>query len=279
MRRVLVGAVALVALGAAPAFAAATYEPPAASDLAQIRQCESGGNYAIDTGNGYYGAYQFADATWAEYENASTYPHASDAPASVQDDAASRLWQDQGTQPWPTCAKGLTATPVSQAVTPPPGDSSSIQGYAVLYRGGHVSAPAPQLVSAARPVVAAAATGTVTAPKTSAATLLPPTVTPSRRVTTLQARPVGFSPVTPTGFPAFDGHTITTADVNTTRTDVMQWQQRMQDRGWNIAVDGEFGTQSANVAAAFSKEKNVVDTKAGEVGQKVWNAAWQFPVT
>src|SRR5207253_5928731 len=31
---------------------------------AQLRQCESGGNYSTNTGNGFYGAYQFTQQTW-----------------------------------------------------------------------------------------------------------------------------------------------------------------------------------------------------------------------
>jgi len=37
---------------------------PSANDWLRLRQCESGNNYAINTGNGYYGAYQFDASTW-----------------------------------------------------------------------------------------------------------------------------------------------------------------------------------------------------------------------
>ena len=38
---------------------------PASADIfSNIRQCESGGNYSTNTGNGYYGAYQFTQGTW-----------------------------------------------------------------------------------------------------------------------------------------------------------------------------------------------------------------------
>lgn len=57
-------------------------------DFAALRECESGGNYSINTGNGYYGAYQFALSTWQGlgYEG---YPH--HAPPEVQDQAAREL--------------------------------------------------------------------------------------------------------------------------------------------------------------------------------------------
>lgn len=32
--------------------------------FAEVRQCESSGNYQVDTGNGYYGAYRFDEPTW-----------------------------------------------------------------------------------------------------------------------------------------------------------------------------------------------------------------------
>ncbi len=38
--------------------------PAEAADWAALRECESGGNYGINTGNGYFGAYQFSQSTW-----------------------------------------------------------------------------------------------------------------------------------------------------------------------------------------------------------------------
>jgi len=70
-------------------------------DFAGIRNCESGGNYADDTGNGYYGAYQFSLGTW-EGVGGSGLP--SSAPAAVQDALAYRLYQRDGWGPWPACA-------------------------------------------------------------------------------------------------------------------------------------------------------------------------------
>ena len=52
--------------------------------LLKLRLCESGGNYQDNTGNGYYGAYQFSPSTWHRL-GLSGLP--SDAPPSVQDQA------------------------------------------------------------------------------------------------------------------------------------------------------------------------------------------------
>jgi hypothetical protein len=70
----------------------------------RLRMCESGGNYAISTGNGYYGAYQFDAGTWRSLGYGGL-PN-QNAPW-VQDQAVSRLWQQRGWSPWPGCAGRL----------------------------------------------------------------------------------------------------------------------------------------------------------------------------
>ena len=74
------------------------------SDFARLRQCESGGNYRINTGNGYYGAYQFHPGTWRGL-GYSGLPHQA-APA-VQDEAARKLQARSGWGQWPACARKL----------------------------------------------------------------------------------------------------------------------------------------------------------------------------
>ena len=66
--------------------------------LARLRSCE--GSYTSNTGNGYYGAYQFDKRTWEKYGG---YELASDAPADVQDEKAWQTYKARGWQPWPTC--------------------------------------------------------------------------------------------------------------------------------------------------------------------------------
>lgn len=55
------------------------------------------------------------------------------------------------------------------------------------------------------------------------------------------------------------------------------WQQRMKDRGWPIDPDGVYGPQTAAVATAFQKEKNL--TVDGKIGPQTWDAAWTAPIT
>lgn len=80
---------------------------PSTGDWAKLRACESGGNYAINTGNGYYGAYQFDLGTWRSVGGSGLPSSASPA---TQDALAYKLWQQRGWGPW-TCARivGLPA--------------------------------------------------------------------------------------------------------------------------------------------------------------------------
>ena len=77
---------------------------PAGGAWAELRQCESGGNYQENSGNGYYGAYQFLPSTWWAI-GFSGMPN--QAPASVQDAAARVLLQRQGWGAWPACSAAL----------------------------------------------------------------------------------------------------------------------------------------------------------------------------
>lgn len=75
---------------------------------ANLRACESGGDYGRNSGNGYYGAYQFGYGTWqsvAPSEWAGKLP--SDSPPNIQDIAAQRLQARSGWGQWPACAAKL----------------------------------------------------------------------------------------------------------------------------------------------------------------------------
>jgi resuscitation-promoting factor RpfB len=70
--------------------------------LRQIAECESGGNpTAVSPGGQYRGKYQFSRETW-RHLGGSGDP--ADAPESVQDRLALKLYQLRGTAPWPNCA-------------------------------------------------------------------------------------------------------------------------------------------------------------------------------
>jgi len=69
-----------------------------------LRQCEAGGNYATNTGNGYYGAYQYNLGTWANYLG---YTRPDLAPPEVQDAKARETQARRGWSPWPGCSRKL----------------------------------------------------------------------------------------------------------------------------------------------------------------------------
>lgn len=71
---------------------------------AQLAQCESGGNPATNTGNGFYGLYQFTAQTW-QAMGGSGLP--SDASAAEQTMRAQKLQQQAGWGQWPGCAASL----------------------------------------------------------------------------------------------------------------------------------------------------------------------------
>lgn len=97
----------LLAIGAVVLTIGSASADPSSGDWQQLRNCESGGNYAINTGNGYYGAYQFDLGTWRSVGGTGL---PSDASPATQDALAYRLWQQRGWGPW-TCARivGLPA--------------------------------------------------------------------------------------------------------------------------------------------------------------------------
>jgi len=65
-----------------------------------IAQCESGGNWAINTGNGYYGGLQFSLSTWRGY-GGQGMPH--QASRSEQIRIAEKVLNGQGIGAWPVC--------------------------------------------------------------------------------------------------------------------------------------------------------------------------------
>jgi hypothetical protein len=76
--------------------------PTASPALAAIAACESGGDPAADTGNGFYGKYQFDLGTWQAMGGSGNPAHASEA---EQDRRAAALYARSGSSPWPVCGR------------------------------------------------------------------------------------------------------------------------------------------------------------------------------
>jgi Transglycosylase-like domain len=68
--------------------------------LEAIAACESGGDPTANTGNGFYGKYQFTQSTWASVGGTGNPAAASEA---EQDMRAAMLYAQQGSSPWPVC--------------------------------------------------------------------------------------------------------------------------------------------------------------------------------
>jgi hypothetical protein len=73
----------------------------------QLAQCESGGNWAINTGNGYYGGLQFSYGTWLGYGGGVFAEYAHLATREQQIIVAERLHAARGFSPWPACSAKL----------------------------------------------------------------------------------------------------------------------------------------------------------------------------
>ena len=88
----------------APAVVAPTASAAPSSDWDRLAQCESGGNWSINTGNGYYGGLQFSASTWRAY-GGSGLPH--QASKATQIAIAKKLQAAAGWGQWPACSAKL----------------------------------------------------------------------------------------------------------------------------------------------------------------------------
>jgi len=99
-----------------------------------VAQCESSGNWSINTGNGYYGGLQFSASTWDAYGGQQYASTANEATQGQQIAVAEKVLASQGPGAWPVCGPqaGLTAggapADVSTASNSGSGSGSSSSG-------------------------------------------------------------------------------------------------------------------------------------------------------
>ncbi|WP_424217672.1 transglycosylase family protein (plasmid) [Streptomyces sp. BI20] len=93
----------LVTALAAPLLLAHGASAASVSTWDKVAQCESGGNWAINTGNGYYGGLQFSASTWAAYGGRDYAPNAHQATKKQQILIAEKVLAGQGAGAWPHC--------------------------------------------------------------------------------------------------------------------------------------------------------------------------------
>ncbi len=86
------------------------------SDWDRLAQCESGGNWQIDTGNGFQGGLQFTTSTWQAYGGGEYAPTANQATREQQIAVAERTLAAQGWGAWPACSAslGLNSAPTER---------------------------------------------------------------------------------------------------------------------------------------------------------------------
>ncbi|HEY8700735.1 MAG TPA: transglycosylase family protein [Arthrobacter sp.] len=104
---VSVAGLALSATAASAATSTSTWD--------SLAQCESGGNWATNTGNGYTGGLQFSDSTWAAYGGTGS---AANASRDQQIAIAEKIQASQGWGAWPSCASQLGLSGGATAVAP-----------------------------------------------------------------------------------------------------------------------------------------------------------------
>ncbi|MGW1285534.1 transglycosylase family protein [Streptomyces sp. NPDC001118] len=110
---------------AAPLMAAGNASAATASEWDTVAQCESGGNWSINTGNGFYGGLQFSASTWAAYGGTAYASTANQATKAQQIAVAEKVLGAQGKGAWPVCGTGLSSAAYNGSA---PSATSSSQG-------------------------------------------------------------------------------------------------------------------------------------------------------
>ncbi len=122
-RRTMAVAVSpLVAAGGLTLAAGAPAQAASGATWDRLAACESGGNWSINTGNGYYGGLQFSPSTWDAYGGERYADNAHQASRSEQIAIAEKTLAGQGWGAWPACSRklGLGASDKGGSAEAPP---------------------------------------------------------------------------------------------------------------------------------------------------------------
>jgi nucleoid-associated protein YgaU len=161
---------AISVAGLALSATAATAATPTAASTSTwdaLAQCESGGNWSINTGNGYSGGLQFSQSTWAAHGGTGS---AASASREQQIAVAQNVQASQGWGAWPACAAKLGLTggpsaapaPAQVPVQAPAAPVRSVPVQAVPVQAAPVqAAPVQAAPRHAAPVALSGATYTV----------------------------------------------------------------------------------------------------------------------
>jgi hypothetical protein len=104
----------------APLLVAPTAYAASDSTWDKLAQCESGGNWAINTGNGYQGGLQFSPRTWTAFDGDEFAATANKASREEQIVVAERVLAEQGWGAWPACSRklGIRGEPATERSAP-----------------------------------------------------------------------------------------------------------------------------------------------------------------
>lgn len=134
IRKTVTNGIKLVLVAGAFAVAALTISTALSSGTAHadsmnwdaVAQCESGGNWAANTGNGHYGGLQFKQATWSSNGGVGSPVNAS---REEQIRVAENVLASQGAKAWPTCgALGGTPAVWTTSTSPAPAQAPVATG-------------------------------------------------------------------------------------------------------------------------------------------------------
>ncbi|MCE3550572.1 LysM peptidoglycan-binding domain-containing protein [Pseudonocardia sp. RS11V-5] len=122
-RTALAGAVA----GAPLVVLAPSANAASASTWDRVAQCESGGNWSINTGNGFSGGLQFTAQTWRGFGGTAYAPAAHQATRAQQIAVAENVLAKQGWGAWPVCSRKAGATGESASPGAAPAPAAPVQ--------------------------------------------------------------------------------------------------------------------------------------------------------
>jgi resuscitation-promoting factor RpfA len=118
-----------------------------------LAQCESGGNWATNTGNGFSGGLQFSPSTWAAYGGTGS---AAEASRDQQIAVAEQVQASQGWGAWPSCAAQLGLNGGGTGAAPQAAPVQSVPAQATPVQSAPVQAAPVQAAPAQSPATAQA---------------------------------------------------------------------------------------------------------------------------
>ncbi|MER5355851.1 transglycosylase family protein [Kitasatospora sp. NPDC002551] len=162
---------AIAALGVAgigltvPGLTAGTASAASVATWDKVAQCESGGNWSINTGNGFYGGLQFTNSTWSGFGGTAYAARADLATKDQQIAIAEKVLAVQGPGAWPVCSvkAGLTKGGTPAAVDTSAAAKPATQAPAAQTPAAQAPAAKPAGKPAAQPQAATTAPGTAPA--------------------------------------------------------------------------------------------------------------------